>query len=97
MLKKLAEKACHPGAFLRDDFLPAAKMTQEELARLLGVSVRTVVDLLNERRRVSEAMAARLAKLFGTTPDFWRHFQEKHDALMARQSGEEHENTIGAR
>ena len=82
MLKKLVKRAAHhPGAFLRDDFLPAAKMTQAELARLLGVSRRTVVDLLHERRRVSVAMASRLARLFGTTPEFWRKLQEKHDAM----------------
>jgi addiction module HigA family antidote len=87
--KKLAEKAAHPGAFLREDFLPAAKITQAELARLLGVSRKTVADLINERRRVSAEMAARLANIFGTTPDFWRHFQEKHDELMARQEGQQ--------
>ena len=85
MLKKLVRRATHhPGAFLREDFLPAAKMTQDELARLLGVSRRTIADVLNERRRISGRMAARLAELFGTTPEFWRRLQEKHDALMDR-------------
>ena len=84
MLKKLAEKATHPGAFLREDFLPAAKMTQAEFARQLGVSRRTIVDLIHERRRVSAAMAARLASLFGTTPEFWRRLQQKHDTFAKR-------------
>ena len=84
MLKNLRKRAAHPGAFLRIDFLPAAKLTQAELARQLGVSRRTIVDLLHERRRVSAQMAERLARVFGTTPEFWRHLQRKHDALMAQ-------------
>jgi addiction module HigA family antidote len=82
MLKSIARRAAHPGAFLRIDFLPAAKLTQAELARQLGVSRRTIVELIHERRRVSAQMAERLARVFGTTPEFWRHLQRKHDALM---------------
>ena len=82
MLKSIAKRAAHPGAFLRIDFLPAAKLTQAELARQLGVSRRTIVELLHERRRVSAQMAERLAQAFGTTPEFWRHLQRKHDAFM---------------
>ena len=82
MLNDLTRRALHPGAFLRIDFLPAAKMTQAELARHLGVSRRTVVDLIHERRRVSAQMAERLAKAFGTSPDFWNHLQRKHDQFV---------------
>lgn len=82
ILDDLTRRAPHPGAFLRIDFLPAAKMTQAELARLLGVSRRTIVDLIHERRRVSARMAERLANAFGTTPDFWTHLQRKHDLFM---------------
>src|ERR1700737_4951654 len=40
----------HPGEILREDVLPAAGLTQDKLARLLGVSRRTVSEILHERR-----------------------------------------------
>jgi addiction module HigA family antidote len=84
MLKYLSKRATHPGAFLRMDLLPAARMSQAELARQLGVSRRTIVEIIHERRRVTAHMAARLAQVFGTTPEFWEHLQRKHDVLIAR-------------
>ena len=56
-------KPTHPGAILREDFLPALRMTQTEFARRLGVSRVTVSDIVHEKRPVSVDMAIRLGKL----------------------------------
>ena len=42
----------HPGEILREDILPAPGLTQDKLARLLGVSRRTISEILHERRPV---------------------------------------------
>lgn len=65
----------HPGQVLREEVLPALAMTQVELARRLGVSRVTVSDLLCGRRGMSVLMAARLAKLLGTSTQCWLHMQ----------------------
>jgi addiction module HigA family antidote len=69
----------HPGAILREDVLPALKMTQTDFARRLGVSRLSVSELLHERRALSPEMAARLAKLLHGAPGFWLRMQAARD------------------
>lgn len=66
----------HPGAILREDVLPALRMSQQEFANRLGVSRVTVNTLLRERRDLSAELAARIAKLLGHTPESWIRMQE---------------------
>jgi antitoxin HigA-1 len=73
----------HPGELLREDILPAAGITQTELAKRLGVSRRTVSEVIHERRPVSSDMAHRLSRIFGTTPDFWMNLQQLVDLWEA--------------
>lgn len=77
----------HPGELLRDEIIPASGLTQERLATLLGVSRRTVNEILREKRSVSADMAHRLARLFDTTPDFWLGLQQDVDLWRAAKSG----------
>jgi addiction module HigA family antidote len=69
----------HPGALLREDVLPALRMSQQEFARRLGVSRVTVNTLLNERCDLSVDLAARIAKLLRHTPQSWIRMQEALD------------------
>ena len=69
----------HPGEILREDVLPAAGLTQDKLARLLGVSRRTISEILHERRPVSTDMAHRLARAFDTSPEMWLGLQQDVD------------------
>ena len=66
----------HPGAVLREDVLPALGLTQLEFANRLGVSRRTVSELLHERRPVTPDMAIRLGKLLGNGPEIWLRMQQ---------------------
>jgi len=45
----------------------------------LGVSKHTVNELVRERRAVSPDMALRLARLFGTTAQYWLNLQRNVD------------------
>ena len=78
-LRNPNRKPTHPGAILREDVLPALKMTQTELARRLAVSRLTVSELLHEKRGLSADLAIRLGKLTGTTPESWLRMQEALD------------------
>jgi len=77
----------HPGELLRDEIMPAPGATQGRLALLLGVSRRTVNELLTERRSVSADMAHRLARLLNTTPEFWLGLQQDLDLWQAAEAG----------
>ena len=78
----------HPGELLRDEIMPAAALTQERLAMLLGVSRRTVNEIVTEKRSLSADMAHRLARLFDTTPDFWLGLQQDVDLWQAARKGQ---------
>ncbi len=75
----------HPGEMLREDFMPDYNQTTTGLSENLGVSRQTVNELLLERRAVSPAMALRLSRLFGNTPEFWLNAQRAVDLWKAQR------------
>ena len=75
----------HPGEMLREEFMVPLGMSQVELADRLGISRRRVNEILMEKRGVSVDTALRLARLFGTTPQFWLNLQQNYDLLVARK------------
>jgi len=49
----LQRRPTHPGAMLREDFLPDYDLTTSALAKAVGVSRQSINELLRERRAVS--------------------------------------------
>jgi addiction module HigA family antidote len=84
-LRDRRREPTHPGAILREDVLPALRMSQQEFARRLGVSRVTLNTLLNERCDLSVELATRLAKLLGHTPQSWIRMQEALDLWRIAQ------------
>ncbi len=82
----MERKPTHPGAMLREDFLPDYNLTISGLAEALGVSRQSVNELLRERRAVSPEMALRLGRLFGNSPEFWLNAQRAVDLLVASEA-----------
>ncbi len=76
----------HPGEVLREDVLPALDRSKTEIASLLGISRQTLHDVLSERQPVTPAMALRLAKLFGTSPQMWVNLQRDYDLCVLAES-----------
>ncbi len=76
----------HPGAMLREDFLPEYGLTVSGIAAALGVSRQTMNDLLRGRRGVSPEMALRLSRLFGNSPEFWLNAQRELDLFDAART-----------
>ena len=79
MRNKTRRRPTHPGELLREETLPAAGLSQSELATRLGISRRTVSDLIHERRSIDLDLAHRLARVFDTIPEFWLRLQEDVD------------------
>jgi len=76
---RMKRRPTHPGEMLREDFLPDYGLTTSGLAEAIGVSRQSINELLHERRGISPAMALRLAKLFGNSPEFWLNAQRAVD------------------
>ena len=82
------------GDHLREDYLPDYNMKAPTFAKRLGIGRQRAVRLLNGARCDGD-MALRLARLFGTTPQFWLNLQAEYDLAMARiEAGDEIETSI---
>ena len=75
----------HPGAVLREIVLPAAALPVAVAARRLRISRQTLHKLLAEKIAVTPAMALRLSRMLGSTPDFWLRMQSAHDLWHERR------------
>ncbi len=73
----------HPGALLREDVLPALKLSKTAVAEALGISRQHLYDILRERKPVSAEVAVRLGAAFGNGPDVWLRMQAAYDAWQA--------------
>lgn len=76
----------HPGALLREDVLPAMRVTVTQAAADLGVSRQLVHRILAEQAGISADMAVRLGKYCGNGPDLWLRMQQVHDLWHAERS-----------
>jgi addiction module HigA family antidote len=75
----------HPGALLREDVLPALRLTVKDAAEKLGVSRQTLHAILSERSAVTPEMAVRLGKLCGDGAGIWLRMQVAHDLWQAER------------
>jgi addiction module HigA family antidote len=75
----------HPGEILREDFLPDYALTSGSLAKALHVPRDRIEKLVREKRAITADTAMRLARYFGTTPQFWMNLQTNFElASVAR-------------
>jgi len=79
---------------IREDFMPDYELTTTSLANALGVSRQTVNELLRERRSITPAMALRLSRLFGNSPEFWLNVQHARDLWESEKSIQKELNKI---
>ena len=68
-----------PGEMLKEEFLEPMGLTQQQLAEGIKVSYQRVNELINGKRGITTSTALRLAKYFGTSPDFWLNMQRATD------------------
>ena len=74
----------HPGETLREDFLKPLNLSANRLAIELLVPVTRVNDIARGKRAISADTALRLARYFGTTPQFWMNLQANYDLAIAQ-------------
>ena len=76
----------HPGKILREDFLEPMGISVYALANSIKVPRSRVNDIVRGRRAVTADTALRLARYFGTTPEFWINLQAHYDLEIVRET-----------
>ncbi len=75
----------HPGEILREDVLPALRLTVTDAAKELGIARQTLHRILAERAAVTPEMAVRLGKFCGNGPGLWLRLQQTYDLWHAER------------
>jgi addiction module HigA family antidote len=76
----------HPGEVIREDILPEVGLSVTAAAKALCVSRQMVHDILAGRKPLSAVMCLKVARLFGSTPEFWMRLQAEYDLKKAAQN-----------
>jgi antitoxin HigA-1 len=74
-----------PGEMLREEFLKEYGLSQNQLAKAIGISPNRIAEIVHDRRRISADTALRLGLYFGNSPEFWLNLQTHHDLKRARR------------
>lgn len=69
----------HPGEILREEYLVPLNLSTGRLAKQLDVPRTRIERLAKEMTSVTTDTALRLAKFFGTSPEFWMNLQSHYD------------------
>src|SRR5215211_7640857 len=75
----------HPGTVLQLEFLTPLRISAYALAKAIGVDPPRVYEILRGRRAITADSALRLARYFGTSPEFWLNLQS-HYALEVEEA-----------
>ena len=83
---KKERKPPHPGKVLYEQFLKPSQLSQNALARELGVPPRRINEIILGKRGISADTAIRLARHFGNSERFWMQLQAEFDLDEAREA-----------
>lgn len=74
-----------PGEILLEDYMKPMGLTQNALARALGVPPRRVNEIIHGKRGITLDTSLRLGRFFGQTARFWLNVQTECDLRNAKQ------------
>jgi len=69
----------HPGEILAEEFLRPMGISQNKLARDIGVSPRRVNEIVHGKRSITADTDLRLSQALGTSEGFWLGLQTDYD------------------
>ena len=75
----------HPGEVLLEEFLLPMRISQNAIARAIGVPPRRINEIVLGKRAITADTAIRLAHYFGTSEQFWMALQASFDLEAARE------------
>jgi antitoxin HigA-1 len=74
-----------PGEMLKEEFLVEYGLSQNQLAKAIGISPNRIAEIVNNRRRITADTALRPSLYFGNSPGFWLNLQTRYDFKIARR------------
>ena len=90
-------RAVHPGEILKGE-LEELNLSANAFSKALDVPANRITAILSEQRGISADTALRLARFFGTSPNFWMSLQSSYDVKVAQAAvGKEIEKTVKPR
>jgi antitoxin HigA-1 len=72
-------KNIHPGEILLEEFLVPMNISQNLLARSIGVPPRRINEIVHGKRSITADTDLRLSRFFGTSDGFWLGLQLDYD------------------
>ncbi len=84
----------HPGEVLLEEFLKPLDISQNRLARAMGVPPRRINEIVHGKRAVSADTAIRLSRALGTSEQFWMGLQADYDLEEARKAAQNELNKV---
>ena len=75
----------HIGKILFEEFMEPYKLSQNALAKAIGVAPSRITDIVNGRRGITADTDLRLTRLFGLSEGYFLRFQEHIETTMVRQ------------
>ena len=75
-----------PGVILLEEYLKPMKVSQNAMARAIGVAPRAINEIVHDRRSITPALSIRFGAFFGQSDEFWHGLQVECDfRKLARQ------------
>lgn len=72
-----------PGDILREEYMEPLGLSQNGLARAIGVPPRRINEIVHGKRAITADTALRLAAYLGPDPQFWLSLQAHYDLSVA--------------
>jgi len=69
----------------RMNFWLKYELSQNQLAKAVGISPNRITEIVNNRRRITADTALRFGLYFGNSPEFWLNLQTHYDLKLARR------------
>ncbi|MDY6359279.1 MAG: HigA family addiction module antitoxin [Cyanobacteriota bacterium] len=76
----------HPGKILKTGYIDELHLSVAEVALKLGVSRKTIYDIINGKASITPAMALKIAKAFNSDAQFWLDLQTQYDLWQAKRT-----------
>lgn len=78
-------KIDHAGKILFEEFMEPYKLSQNALARAIGVATSRITDIVNGRRGITVDTDLRLTRLFGLSEGYFLRLQEHIETTLVKQ------------
>lgn len=85
-MKKKIRKPTSVGEMLKEEFLIPLGLSQRQFAHHIGVEVKSINRLINNRTSITPLLALKISSALGTSPELWMNLQMANDLWDLKQS-----------